>query len=413
MMILLVTFLTVVATILALTILLPTLVLFIESCVAVFKPVSQNDTPSIDSVRYAVLIPAHNESAVIANTLQSLRKQVATPTDIVVIADNCQDETAQIARSLGVTVLERYNQEKRGKGYALDYGLTHLEAAPPDVILMIDADTTIEEGGIAKLVAAAHTKNRPIQAVYLQRPATTPSMNDLVSAFAFRVKNLVRPMGLYQLGQPCLLTGSGMAFPWQIIRNAPLASGNIVEDMQLVLDLALAGNSPSLAHDVIVWGELPQQRSAATTQRTRWEHGHLHTLLTQVPRLLSGALRQKRIDLAALALDLMVPPLALLVLLWGLGGVIITLFGIITKIWKPAIIVGIAGSLLFSAIGAAWWRFGRQLLPFQKLIAIPLYVAWKIPLYIGFVARRQTSWVRTARDQAESADVHDMSRRNK
>ena len=204
-----------------------------------------------------------------------------------------------------------------------------------------------------------------------------------------------------------------MAFPWQIIRNAPLASGNIVEDMQLGLDLALAGHSPLLAHDVIVWGELPQQRSAATTQRTRWEHGHLHTLLTQVPRLLDGAIRQKRVDLLALALDLVVPPLALLVLLWGLVTIITLLSGIFLKVWIPAMILGVAGGLLFTAIGLAWWRFGRQSLPLQKLVAIPLYILWKIPLYIGFVARRQTSWVRTARDQAESADVHDMSRRNK
>src|SRR5262249_7121868 len=140
-----------------------------------------------------------------------------------------------------------------------------------------------------------------------------------LSAFAFQYKNVVRPLGLDWLGLPCLLTGTGMAFPWPALRDAHLASGNIVEDMKLGVDLALAGHPAKLCPLARVSGELPSGRDAAVTQRTRWEHGHLQTLLTQAPRLVLASLRQWRPSLLGLALELSVPPLSLLLLLWAVA----------------------------------------------------------------------------------------------
>jgi cellulose synthase/poly-beta-1,6-N-acetylglucosamine synthase-like glycosyltransferase len=78
--------------------------------------------------------------------------------------------------------------------------------------------------------------------VYDMEQWSNPTPKDSISALAFLVKNLVRPSGLKQLGFPSLLTGTGMAFPWSIIRSVSLASGNIVEDMHMSLDLAIAGH---------------------------------------------------------------------------------------------------------------------------------------------------------------------------
>src|SRR5262249_44966332 len=135
--------------------------------------------------------------------------------------------------------------------------------------------------------------------------------------FAFKFKNLVRPLGLARLGFPCLLTGTGMAFPWQTLRDVKLASGNIVEDMQMGLDLAAAGHPPRLCSDARVSGDLPGSEQAAVGQRKRWEHGHLQTLFTQVPRLTAAAVRRGKPSLFGLALELSVPPLSLLFLLWA------------------------------------------------------------------------------------------------
>lgn len=376
---------------------IPTVTLFVECISAVARSRREEDAPRVVEPRATILIPAHNEEAMLGQMLTALQPHLTDKIETVVIADNCTDQTADIARATGATVLERFDAVKRGKGYALDFGLTHIESDPPDVVVMLDADCTVEAGGITRLISKAHTTQRPIQGVYLMKSPVEPATTDLVSAFAFCVKNLVRPLGLYNLNQPCLLTGTGMAFPFELIRNAPLASGNIVEDMQLGYDLAVAGTSPLLAPEVRVWGELPDERRVAATQRTRWEHGHMQTLLHNVPRLLKEAIKQRRFELLTLALDLTIPPLALLVLLWGLVSALGVIFGIVSGDWVPIAVSGAAGVLLFVGICVAWAKFGKNIIPAQKLLSVPLYIAWKIPLYFKFLIQRQTAWVRTER----------------
>lgn len=375
---------------------IPTATLFVECIAALAKRKSADYTTDV-LPRATILIPAHNEEAMLGKTLTALQPHLTDNIETVVIADNCTDTTADIARAADATVLERFHAVERGKGYALDHGMTYLESDPPDVVVMLDADCTVEPGGIAKLIATAHATQRPVQGVYLMKSPPEPSTTDLVSTLAFCVKNLVRPLGLYNLNQPCLLTGTGMAFPYRVLCDAPLASGNIVEDMQLGYDLALAGASPLLAPDVRVWGELPDERRVAATQRTRWEHGHMQTLLHNIPRLLSEAIRQRRFDLLTLALDLSIPPLALLVLIWIIISAIDIFFGIVASDWVPAAVSGSVGVLQFVGIGVAWMKFGRKIIPIRKLLAVPLYIAWKIPLYFKFLLQRQTAWVRTER----------------
>ena len=382
--------------ILAIIVAIPLFVLFIE-CLAALKKSRIQSLPD-DIPMTAILMPAHNEELVIGKTLSGLAPHLNNRVRAVVIADNCSDGTADIIRKYPVELLERFDDVKRGKGYALDHGLRHLAQDPPDIVVMLDADCSIEGDGVAHIAKLSQATKRPVQAVYLMRSPAEPSTNDLVSAFAFKVKNLVRPKGLYNLGQPCLLTGTGMAFPWKVIKDAPIASGNIVEDMQLGFDLALDGHSPLLAADALVWGELPQQETAATTQRTRWEHGHMQTLLSQCPRLIKGALKTGRFDLMALGLDLLVPPLALMVFLWLITFVVTFAAGMLSIGWIPAIVSAAAGLMLFIAIATAWYRFGRKIIPLGKLLSVPLYVAWKIPLYLKFLFERQTAWVRTDRD---------------
>lgn len=189
-----------------------------------------------------------------------------------------------------------------------------------------------------------------------------------------------------------------MAFPWHTIAHIPLASGNIVEDMQLGLDLAIAGHPPRLAPNVLVESATPEKESAATTQRTRWEHGHINTLRSQVPRLTLASLRQRNLGLLSLALDLSVPPLALLILLWACTTVIALLFGMIGSNWIPLVILMFSGLLLFLAVGTAWMKVGKEDLPFTTLMMFPAYIVRKLPLYSKYTTSRQTAWVRTERD---------------
>jgi len=229
-----------------------------------------------------------------------------------------------------------------------------------------------------------------------QSPNPTPKNS--ISALAFLVKNLVRPSGLKQLGFPSLLTGTSMAFPWSIIRSVSLASSNIVEDMQMNLDLAIAGHPTLFCPEAKVTGCLPQVQQAAKSQRTRWEHGHLQTLLTQTPWLATASVGQKRFDLLAIALDLSVSPLSLLVAIWLAAFAASILATIIGAPPIPAILLAVQGLLILVSIVSAWAKFGRADISGSTLLSVPFYILWKIPLYLGFILKWQTKWVRTERD---------------
>ncbi len=382
----------------ALGLLVPISVLFIECIAALFPSQQITSQVVVPRPRVDVLVPAHNEAAGISATLNTLLPQITAPDRLVVIADNCDDETAAIARTFGATVLERQEPVRRGKGYALDYGLRFIALNPPAVVVVIDADCVVHPGTIERIARLATTTARPVQATYLMQQPINPRPKDAVSALAFMVKNLVRPRGLDRLKLPCLLTGTGMALPWSVIRKVPLATSNIVEDMQLGLDLAMAGHAPVFCSDAKVTGLLPQQKHAARSQRTRWEHGHLQTLLTQFPQLLRASVQQKRFDLLAIALDLCVPPLSLLVMLWtaAMGGALLA--GVLGNSWIPTVLLAMEGFLFSISIVAAWVKFGHTNLPMLTLLAVPLYILWKIPLYFAFLVQPQTKWIRTQRD---------------
>jgi cellulose synthase/poly-beta-1,6-N-acetylglucosamine synthase-like glycosyltransferase len=376
----------------------PVVALFLECMAALLSLRKSTDKENGLLPSIAVLVPAHDEASGIRLVLERLLPQLSKGDRLVVIADNCSDDTALIAREAGATVIERQDATRRGKGYALDYGMKFLEADPPEVVVLVDADCAVEDGAVAMIVRRAIETNQPVQGVYLMDRPKQAMAKDAVSALAFLVKNQVRPLGLGQLGFPCLLTGTGMAFPWAVLRGAKLASGNIVEDMQLAVDLSIAGHPASFCGGARVMGILPQQERAARSQRTRWEHGHLKTALTQIPRLVKAGIGQRRLDLVAIALDLAIPPLSLLVVLW-VGAVVLGsiagAFGLAPGILLP--LLGLEGGLILVAILGAWAKFGRDL-PLLSLLVVPFYILWKIPLYLAFLVKPQTKWVRTERD---------------
>ena len=389
---------------LAVAIFIPSATLLLECSLALFPRFSSSNPKEKISTELAILIPAHNEAMVIRSTLESLLPQVKSAKNIVVIADNCTDNTAEIASQYDVTVIKRDNEQQRGKGYALDFGLRFLQSHPPEIVIFVDADCIVEPGAIERLAREAVITGKPIQALYLLKQPHQPTKKHLISAFSFLVKNLVRPIGLAQIGLPCLLTGTGMAFPWSVLQKVSLASSNIVEDMQLGLDLALAGYSPRFCPEAKVTGVFPQQEKAAKTQRKRWEHGHLKTILNQLPTLLWSAFTQRRWDLLTLGLELSVPPLSLLVMLWGIsliGTLLSWILGFSSG--SPAILLMIAGLFLLIAIMSAWTKFGRHEIPITALIMIPFYFLGKIPLYLAFLLRPQSLWVRTERDHPSSS----------
>jgi cellulose synthase/poly-beta-1,6-N-acetylglucosamine synthase-like glycosyltransferase/glycosyltransferase involved in cell wall biosynthesis len=379
----------------AVAVFLPMAVWSVE-CLAALLP-RRKRMPSADSPRprVAVLVPAYNEAPVIGEALTSLAPQILPQDRLVVIADNCTDNTAAIARQAGATVLERQDPAHRGKSYALDYAVRTLAEDAPDVFVVIDADCIAGPEAIDKLARLAAQTGRPVQGCYILEPSPNESPLRRLAALAFRIRNLVRPSGLDRLSLPCLLNGSGMALPARTLSGCAVASGKLTEDWWLTVDLILNGHAPIYCAEAKITSRFPPDKQAEGSQRRRWLQGHIECVLVQGPRLFMGAIRQRRLDLLALLADLLVPPLSLLLVLWLAVLSATSIAGMYGQGWPPAAVAALGGLLMAVSLGGVLLQYGGAL---RALAAAPLYILSRLPFYASVLLRRDKSWVRTGRD---------------
>ncbi|HXU72757.1 MAG TPA: glycosyltransferase family 2 protein [Polyangia bacterium] len=373
---------------------LPTLVFVVEVLAAL--PRARRGAAVVDpSLRVAVLVPAHDEEAGIAATLATIRPQLREGDRLVVVADNCSDATADVARAAGADVFERSDDVHRGKSFAIASGVTYLAANEPDIVIVVDADCRVEAGAIDALRAAA--VERPAQAAYVMRAPDGAPPSRRLAELMFLVRNVVRPLGLQRLGVPCLLTGAGMAFPWSLIRGAALASGSVVEDLQLAVDLAADGTPPRFCGAARVTSLFPTGEAAAGAQQTRWLWG-VTRAMAQAPRLVLAALRHRQPSLIALAAELAVPPLTMLFALWMLAIAGALAVGLVAHEWRPLAGAGLGLGVCVLAIVMAWLRFARDRVPASVLLGAPLYALPAMRAALASLLRRRQEWNRTARD---------------
>jgi cellulose synthase/poly-beta-1,6-N-acetylglucosamine synthase-like glycosyltransferase len=352
--------------------------------------------------RVAVLVPAHNESEGLLPTLRDIQTKLRPADRLLVVADNCTDDTATVASAAGAEVVERHDPKNRGKGYALDFGLRHLAADPPDIVIVVDADCRLDGDALDRLATACATTRRPVQALYLMTAPEGASINYQVAEFAWRVKTWLRPMGLAALGLPCQLAGTGMAFPWEAIRSVDLASGSVVEDLKLGLDLATAGHPPLFCPSARVTSRFASSAAGAAAQRKRWEQGHIYMIVQLIPHLLRRAVACRNKDLLALAFDVAVPPLSLLALLVT-GMAALASLAALAGLPSAALPVSAVSLVAFSlAVLLAWLQCGREVLPLQAVWSIGPYMLIKLGLYRRIVsdAGQDAEWIRTDRTKS-------------
>ena len=264
-------------------------------------------------------------------------------------------------------------------------------------MIIIDADCTAHPAAISLLAQMAFSTGRPVQASYYLEAPSVQEPHHQTTALAFFIKNVVRPGGLARLGFPCFLHGSGMAFPSSIVRSVNWANGRLAEDHWTTVDMALAGHLPVFCEESRICSPLPLQARALGTQRTRWIHGHLECMLLQGPRLVRGAIRQRRLALLVLALDLLVPPFSFLIVMWLVGMAIAVFAGLVGAGWISAAFLMLCGLLLALPCAAVAWRFGSGGF-WDLLAAAPRYIFSRVWILATFVSGRQTQWIPTARD---------------
>jgi len=383
--------------VLALPVSLAAAYLFIATLLSARLPVPVAPEPRR---RFRFIVPAHNESAGIASTVVSLLG-VDYPSklfEVVVVADNCEDDTAEQARAAGAVVLERQDKERRGKGYALLLAFSQL---PPEVdaVVVVDADTLVSPNILRAFAARRDLGAVAIQADYAVRNPNAGWRTRLI-AIAFGAFHIVRSRARERLRLSCGLRGNGMCFAASVFAEVPHEAFSIVEDVEYGLRLGEAGYRVHYADEAHVYGEMVSTAAAASSQRRRWEEGRKELVRRNGRRLLSAGIRKKDRILFDLALDLLLPPLSRIAVSSVVGLVAASVLTYIGGGFSPSLAV-FAGCVLAVVcyVLRGWSVSGTGLRGLLDLMLAPIYVVWKVSLRFRKASRPTSSWVRTKREQ--------------
>ena len=352
-----------------------------------------------ESTTFDILVPAHNEAAGIGKTVASLRAMDYPKEQyrVIVIADNCSDDTAARARAAGATVLERHNAQLRGKGYALAHGYAaSLGEGFADSIVVVDADTSVSGNLLSAFSARFAAGAEAVQAEHGVRNADD-SWRTRLMVIAYALYHTLRSNARERLKLSCGLRGNGMGFSADLLRRVPPRAFSVVEDIEYGITLGLAGTRVVYVHEAEVRGDMPVSSEASAPQRARWEGGRTELIRQHVGplwRAARGPARGIPLDLAA---DLIVPPLTT-VTLWVTVGVAFTTL-LVARGLVPLVTV-VPWAIAFTALVMYVVR-GAMLAPkgirtLVDLLWAPAFALWKVTLLLR-PNRNKGEWVRTTR----------------
>ncbi len=352
-------------------------------------PPPRTPRPPSRRYRFTVLVPAHNEERMIAACIHSLQSAALNHTvDLVVIADNGTDQTAAIAAACGAHVLERNDPIRRGKGYALDFGIAACSSAPaPEAVIVVDADTQVSPNFFDAIAERLDTGAQVVQVHY--RVASGDESLVRLRRLAFLLVHYARPLGAQRLGLGTTLKGNGMAFRWEVIRSG-FGGAGITEDAAATLALARRGIAIEFVPTASVWGYMAGDYDSARAQDMRWEGGRM-TLLARAAETALFALIRGRISCAASAAELAALPLTLLGAL-SLLPLTLSALGVL-PIWLGAIAPISLITYITCGLAAARPRRGDL----RALLGTPRYVVHKLAIYRSLLRSRPATWERTRR----------------
>jgi 1,2-diacylglycerol 3-beta-glucosyltransferase len=346
--------------------------------------------------RLAIVVPAHNEEILLPKLLESLRAQEYPPDRFTVhlVADNCTDNTAAVARSFGVKVYTRSDIEAPGKGQALRWFFDQIESETQvDAFIFIDADSVVDANFLSAMNARLVAGAQALQASYR---VLDPASHALVGlrALAFAMMHDLRGRGKNRLGLSCGLWGNGMLLSSKVISLIPWGGFSAVEDAEQHLQLLLKGAKVEFVQETHVYGYMPSTFRAAKDQQRRWEGGRQSLFKSYGKGLLLAVARTRSKVLAAALVDLAIPPasvhlvVSLTLLPCGLW------IGEAAGLTAAASFAALCGYIIVGLIAA-----GLPAKAYLSLIYAPPYVCWKAWLFACQLPKRAgPAWLPTSRD---------------
>ena len=354
---------------------------------------------SFRRMSFDVIVPAYNEEAGIGRTVASLLK-IDWPADqfrVLVVADNCTDATAAVARTAGATVLERQDLTQRGKGYALDFGFGRsLDAGWASAIVVIDADAEVSPNLLEAFASRIENGAQALQAHYgILNPSA--SWRTQLITIAMGAFHIVRSRARERLGLSCGLRGNGWCVTHELLRKVPYRAFSLAEDLEYGIELGLAGCRVAYADEAHADAEMVSSETIARKQRQRWEQGRLQLVASRTLPLLSTALRRRSAVCLDLALDLLVLPLSYV----ALNIVALTVVAALVGVKDPSARIwawwGLAcGAAMFVHVMRGWQVSGLGVRGLAALAHVPGFLLWKIVLLFR---RKSEGWVRTERER--------------
>lgn len=332
-------------------------------------------------MRFDVVIPAHNEAARIGRSLASLGR-LDWPPDrfrLLVVADNCDDATATVARAAGARVLERNDAAHRGKGYALQRAFSDsLEAGWADAVAIVDADAEVSANLLEAFAARIEAGAGAVQAHYgVLNP--DESWRTRLIALAHGAFHGVRSRARERLDLSCGLRGNGWCVSHRVLRQVPYRAFSLTEDLEYGIALGLAGERVHYADEAHADAEMASGENIAQRQRQRWEDGRFDLIRSRVVPLLRAAARTRSALQFDLALDLLVLPLsyvALNVAALAAVAALASLWDASLRGWLWAAAIG--GLMLVAYVLRGWQLSGRGVAGLLDLLRAPRYVLWKM-----------------------------------
>jgi len=374
-------------------------------------------TPSLykPKKRFSVIIPAHNEELVIGPLIDNLTS-LDYPKDlydVFVIADNCNDSTAIIAREHGALVYERTNMEQKGKGYALEWFFAKLYNSPRkyDAVVIFDADNLVHSDFLK------HMNNRLCDGAKIVQgyiDAKNPQDTWVTASFAmsFWVANRMLQKARYNLGLSNYLGGTGMVISLDVLRKIGWGATSLTEDLEFSLKALLSGYKTTWAHEAIVYDEKPLTFKQACKQRKRWALGHVELFRTYTFLLIKEAIRKRSVVLLDSTMLAIQP---LLVVFMGLFTVIgfVDLFianiytPVFKYIWPPLLWELVSVLQLIYPFLVMWMDHLPRKVFKWMFIHFPIFVySWVPIVFFCFFGSTRVSWSHTLHTRSISyADI--------